>query len=549
MSIQNNFSELKQNKQKRINKVKSLLNGKWVNKEDIVKLMELVIEPMDKVCIEGNNQKQALFLSESLLKVNPQKINNLHILQSSVILPEHVQIFENGIANRIDFSFSSTQGSKLSLLAQQGKVSIQGVHTYLELYSRYFLDLTPRVCLVVAEKADREGNLYTGPNTEDTPTIVEATAFKDGIVIVEVNEIVDKLPRVDIPSDWVDIVVQSPNAPIINPLFTRDPAKINETKILIAMLVIKGIYGKYGANRINHGVGYSTCAVELLLPTYAESLGLKGKICEYMMINPIPTLIPAIEAGFVKRIASPGGETGMDDYAKSRPDVFFTGRDGALRSNRCFAQMVGLYGIDLFAGATLQIDIQGNSSTATLDRMTGFGGAPNIGGNSSGRRHGSKPWLTAGLESQIHAQDMPRGKKLVLQIVETFQPSGAPSFVEKLDAWELQAKMNMPLPPVMIYGDDVTHIVTEEGIANLLLCRSSDEREHAIRGIAGNTPVGLKRDKKKVNELREKRIVLYPEDIGIKLQDASRDLLAAKSIQDLVNCSHGLYKPPAKFLK
>ncbi len=37
----------------------------------------------------------------------------------------------------------------------------------------------------------------------------------------------------------------------------------------------------------------------------------------------------------------------------------------------------------------------------------------------------------------------------------------------------------------MIYGDDVTHIVTEEGIANLLLCRDAGEREQAIRGVAG----------------------------------------------------------------
>ena len=31
--------------------------------------------------------------------------------------------------------------------------------------------------LVAAQAADRHGNLYTGPNTEDTPAIVEATAF------------------------------------------------------------------------------------------------------------------------------------------------------------------------------------------------------------------------------------------------------------------------------------------------------------------------------------------------------------------------------------
>jgi hypothetical protein len=56
-------------------------------------------------------------------------------------------------------------------------------------------------------QADRQGNLYTGPNTEDTPTIVEATAFHDGVVVVQVNDIVDELPRVDIPASWVDVIV------------------------------------------------------------------------------------------------------------------------------------------------------------------------------------------------------------------------------------------------------------------------------------------------------------------------------------------------------
>ena len=43
--------------------------------------------------------------------------------------------------------------------------------------------MTPHVALIAAVQADRNGNLYTGPNTEDTPTIVEATAFKSGIVV------------------------------------------------------------------------------------------------------------------------------------------------------------------------------------------------------------------------------------------------------------------------------------------------------------------------------------------------------------------------------
>jgi len=52
------------------------------------------------------------------------------------------------------------------------------------------VDLVPNVVLFCGDRADAEGNLYTGPNTEDTPVIVEAAAYHDGIVIVQVNQIV-----------------------------------------------------------------------------------------------------------------------------------------------------------------------------------------------------------------------------------------------------------------------------------------------------------------------------------------------------------------------
>jgi malonate decarboxylase alpha subunit len=525
-----------------------LLSGKWVDKTEIVKLLQLLIHSGDRVCLEGNNQKQAQFLARSLAQVDPTVVNNLHIVQSALSLPEHISVFEKGLANRVDFCYSSGQGARLAQLAASGKITIGGIHTYLELFARYFMDLTPKVALVIAAQADRAGNLYTGPNTEDTPAIIEATAFRNGIVIAEVFEVVDVLPRVDIPASWVDVVVHSPLPMVLNPLFTRDPAKIDELKILMAMLVIKGIYAKYGVNRLNHGVGFNTCAIELLLPTYAESLGLKGKICQNLVINPVPTLIPAIEAGFVKTICSPGGEVGMNEYVKAHPDIFFNGLDGSQRSNRAFAQLAGLYAIDLFIGATLQIDLQGNSSTATLERITGFGGAPNLGSDVNARRHATPTWLQAGRES-AESQNKPflRGRKLVVQMVDTFQAAGVATFVEKLDAWALQEKMNLPLPPIMILGDDVTHVVTEEGIANLMLCRNADEREQAIRGVAGYTPVGLARDQIMVNLLRERGAIQYPEDLGINYRDASRDLLAAKTIKDLVNISGGLYQPPSSF--
>ncbi|WP_348644787.1 malonate decarboxylase subunit alpha, partial [Methylobacterium sp. WL116] len=35
----------------------------------------------------------------------------------------------------------------------------------------------------------------------------------------------------------------------------------------------------------------------------------------------------------------------------ARPDIFFTGADGSLRSNRAFCQTAGLYACDLFIGS------------------------------------------------------------------------------------------------------------------------------------------------------------------------------------------------------
>ena len=99
----------------------------------------------------------------------------------------------------------------------------------------------------------------------------------------------------------------------------------------------------------------------------------------------------------------------------------------------------------------------------------------------------------------------------------------------------------------MIYGDDVTHILTEEGIANLLLCRDADEREQAIRGVAGYTEVGRGRDKRMVQRLRERGVIRRPEDLGIDPLDADRRMLAARSIKDLVRWSGGLYAPPPQF--
>jgi malonate decarboxylase alpha subunit len=541
--IVRSWSKRRDKKNALLAKAGSFAKGRIIAQEKIVEALETLIQSGDRVALEGDNQKQADFLSRSLAKVDPRKIHEIHMLISSISRPEHLDLFENGIAHKIDFAYAGPQSLRVAQLLEDKKLDIGAIHTYIELYARMFVDLIPNVALVCAEKGDPEGNIYTGPNTEDTPTIVEAAAFSQGLVIFQVNEITDTLPRVDIPGSWVDFIVQADKPFAVEPLFTRDPRHINELHILMAMLVIRGIYEKHQVTALNHGIGFDTAAIELILPTFGEEHGLKGKICRNWALNPHPTLIPAIESGWVESIHCFGSEVGMEDYIAARPDIFFTGNDGSMRSNRVLCQLAGLYAADLFVGSTLQMDGDANSSTVTAGRLAGFGGAPNMGCDPHGRRHSSPPWLSL-IQGGSSIQ---RGRKLVVQMVETYAKGGTPAFVESLDAVKVGKDSGFPIAPIMIYGDDVTHVVTEEGIAYLYKSSSLEERRAALAAVAGVSPVGLKSDPKRVERLRRAGIVAFPEDLQVSRNDAKRSLLAARSVEDLVAWSGNLYKPPAQF--
>ncbi len=537
------WSTHREAKQAKLKALGNLVNGKVGDPDKIEKLLEAVISPRDRVVLEGDNQKQADFLAKALTKVDPAKVHDLHVIMSSISLPEHLDVFEKGIASKMDFSFAGPQSTRVAQMITDGTMTVGDIHTYLELYARMYIDLIPNVVLLAADKADKDGNLYTGYNTEDTPAIAEAAAFKDGIVLVQANEIVDKVPRVDIPGDWVDVVVQAPYPYHLEPLFTRDPQNVTEIQILMGMMAIRGIYEKHNVQSANHGVGFNTSAIELLLPTYGEQLGLKGKILPNWELNPTPTLIPAIESGWVKSIHSFGGEVGMEKYIAARPDIFFVGRDGTMRSNRAMGQVAGQYALDMFVGSTLQIDQLGHSSTVTNGRLSGFGGAPNMGSNPTGRRHSTPAWQS------LRPKDDPLGKgqKLVVQMVETFGSNKKPTFVDHLDAEQVQKQAKLKNVPIMIYSQDTTHIVTEEGIAYLYKTDSIDERKKAIEAIAGVTPIGLRSDKNTLQDLRNRGIVALPEDLCVKRGQAKRSLLAAQTMDDIVKWSGGLYNPPAKF--
>ena len=197
----------------------------------------------------------------------------------------------------------------------------------------------------------------------------------------------------------------------------------------------------------------------------------------------------------------------------------------------------------MFTGSTLQMDADGNSSTVTKGRITGFGGAPNMGSNPHGRRHSSPAW-----NSMITnpSDPMAKGNKLVTQIVRT-QTKAGPTFVEQLDAVEVGKQAGFDEPPVMIYGEDLTHLITEVGLGYVYMGETPEERRKIIAAVAGDTPVGHTITTKEINELRAAGKVAFPEDLGIDPSEATRERLAAKNMKEITDWSDGLYKAPPKF--
>jgi hypothetical protein len=140
-------------------------SGREIDSNRLVEFLSAVIHPGDRVCLEGNNQKQADVLARALADADPQVLHDLHMVQSGVVLPEHLDLFEKGIAKKLDFSYSGPQTARMARMLFSGKIELGAIHTYLELFARYFVDLTPQVALIAAVSADLDGNLYTGPKT------------------------------------------------------------------------------------------------------------------------------------------------------------------------------------------------------------------------------------------------------------------------------------------------------------------------------------------------------------------------------------------------
>ena len=87
---------LQRNYQERLRRASAVSRGKEVAATDIVRLLEAVIEPGDRICLEGNNQKQADFLAASLVRTSTSRVHDLHIVQSVLSLPQHMELIERG---------------------------------------------------------------------------------------------------------------------------------------------------------------------------------------------------------------------------------------------------------------------------------------------------------------------------------------------------------------------------------------------------------------------------------------------------------------------
>jgi hypothetical protein len=148
-------------KRDRLAGVATYVDGKVIDPSRLWDTLEGLLRSGDRVAPEGDNQKQADFLPRTLAQCDPGKVNGLHMLISSVSRPEHLDLFEQRIAAKLDFAYSGPQSVRIAQLMEGGQVRVGAIHTYVELYARMLTDLTPNVALLCATKADRDANSST----------------------------------------------------------------------------------------------------------------------------------------------------------------------------------------------------------------------------------------------------------------------------------------------------------------------------------------------------------------------------------------------------
>lgn len=122
------WSRRRAEKARRLDQVRNLADGVVLPSDKIVAALEALIAPGDRVVLEGNNQKQADFLSRSLAQADPGRLHDLHMIMPSVSRAEHLDLFERGIARKLDFSFAGPQSLRIGQLLEDGLLEVGAIH-------------------------------------------------------------------------------------------------------------------------------------------------------------------------------------------------------------------------------------------------------------------------------------------------------------------------------------------------------------------------------------------------------------------------------------
>jgi hypothetical protein len=100
-------------KARRLARAAPLASGKVIPTQKATEALDALLECGDKVILEGDNQKQADFLSRSLAAVDPGRVHDVHLLISPFSRPEQLDLFEDGIASRTDFAYAGAQSFRV----------------------------------------------------------------------------------------------------------------------------------------------------------------------------------------------------------------------------------------------------------------------------------------------------------------------------------------------------------------------------------------------------------------------------------------------------
>ena len=131
MQQRTSWTTRRDEKRRLLESVKPWMKGPVLAQNKMVEVLETVIQSSDRIVIEGDNQKQADFLSRSLAKVDPKKIHDLHLIISSISRPEHLTLFELGIAKKVDFAFAGPQSLRVAQLLEDGPIRARALRADL----------------------------------------------------------------------------------------------------------------------------------------------------------------------------------------------------------------------------------------------------------------------------------------------------------------------------------------------------------------------------------------------------------------------------------